>query len=166
MVQTLPLRSGGARAGPSALRFRRKNPTSCILTLGHYNTFQMDVQKPTLSGSWPLAGPRELTRRGQAKPEGNAGHQGKAAPAWLPAQCLGWTAYLALVPTAETQLSSAVSAATSSAPPSLSSSAGPECPSQPPTGAPQWLAGPFGMSPPSTESRPSGHSCSPMTSWA
>lgn len=77
---TLPLRSDGARAGLPAPRSRRNNPTSCILTLGHYNTYQMHVQKPTLSGSRPLEGPGELTRRGQTKPKSNRGHQGKPGP--------------------------------------------------------------------------------------
>lgn len=70
MVQTLPLSCDGARAGPPALRFSRNNLISCILTLGHYDTFQMDVQKPTLSGSQPaLGGPGRAhkERSSQAK---------------------------------------------------------------------------------------------------
>lgn len=68
-----------SQAGPPALR-SRSNLTSCILTLGHHNTFQMDVQKPTLSMTQPSQGPGKLTRRGQAKPKGNTGHQSKPAP--------------------------------------------------------------------------------------
>ena len=61
----------GAGAGPPAPTSGSNLP-SRVLTPGPYGTFQMDVQKPALSGTQPSEeGSGKLTRRGQAKPKGN-----------------------------------------------------------------------------------------------
>lgn len=69
MVQILPERRGGARAGPSALRSKRSTLT-LHSNQGHYHTFQMKAWKLTLSGTGPGRA-QVSSRRGQAKPKGN-----------------------------------------------------------------------------------------------
>lgn len=76
----------GARAGPSTLRLRRTDLTSCILTRGHYDTFQMAVQEP-IARKPALQGLGKPTS-GTSQAKGNTGHLGQAAPPGC-RQCLG-----------------------------------------------------------------------------
>lgn len=78
-----PTEECGAGAGPSALRLRRSNLTSCILTGGQYDTFQMDVQEPTVRKP-ALQGLGELTS--EVKPSQREHRApGPSSPTGLPA---------------------------------------------------------------------------------
>lgn len=78
-----PTEECGARAGPSTLRLRRSNLTSCILTRGHYDTFPMAVQEPTARKP-ALQGPGGLTS--EVKPSQREHRApGPSSPTRLPA---------------------------------------------------------------------------------
>lgn len=78
-----PTEERGARAGPSALRLRRSNLTSCVLTRGHYDTFPMAVQEPTVRKP-ALQGLGELTSEDKPSQREHRA-PGPSSPTRLPA---------------------------------------------------------------------------------